>query len=153
MTNNIRAYANPVTPDLSSEGMENRKKTPTRKRLAQIKAEYFPAWVPVIGISLFWLITLPGMLAVLVERLLPGALTGIGLVVATTLAVLSWETYTPKWRTMAIALALSLAITYTMVQIPETPGALLWIVVPTGLFVALRVNMNARRIIARIRNR
>lgn len=143
----IQAYSDTPTPDFNKKST----KKPWRKRLANARADFFPEWVPVLALGLFWGLTLPGMLSVVSGRILPGMISGISLVIASTLAVMVWETYSAKWKTTVWAIMLSFLTTFILTRYPE--WSLLLVIIPTGLFVALRVNMNARRLWATVQER
>lgn len=143
----VKAFPDTPTPDFTKKS----EKKPWRKRLANVRAEFFPEWVPVLALGAFWLFTLPGMLSVVSGRVLPGLLSGAGLVLASILALMSWETYSAKWKTAVWAILISFVTTYVLTKFPE--WSLLTVIIPTGLFVALRVNMNARRLWVTVQDR
>lgn len=143
----IQAFPDTPTPDFNKKS----DKKPWRKRLSEVRADFFPEWVPVLALGLFWLFTLPGMLSVVSGRILPGLLSGAGLVLASTMAIMAWDTYGAKWKTAVWAILISFVTTFVLTKFPDL--SLLLVVVPTGLFVALRVNMNARRLLATVRDR
>lgn len=119
------------------------------RKVKKTTREFFPPWVFTVALSLLWLALLPGMLAAIAGNLASGVLAGVGLVLASMLAVLVYDTYSPSWRTIAWGIVISLALSYLAIQIGDFPGRLLMIIIPTGLFVAMRANMNARKLFTR----
>ena len=136
-------------PEDSVKSIEDFDPNTLKKRVEKAGREFFPPWVFTVALSMFWLITLPGILAVISLNFLSGILAGIGLVLASMLAVLVYETYSPGWRTIAWAIPISLGLSYLATLVGDFPGRLLMIIIPTGLFVAMRVNMNARKLFQR----
>lgn len=120
-----------------------------KRKVEKAGSRFFPPWVFTVALSLLWLLILPGIMSVIAGNFLSGILAGIGLVLASMLALLVYETYSPSWRTVAWAMALSVGLSYAVIQIGDFPGRLLAIIIPTGLLVAARVNMNARKLFAR----
>lgn len=136
-------------PEDSVKSVEDFDPIVLKKRIERAGRDFFPPWVFTVALSMLWLITLPGILAVISLNFLGGVVAGVGLVLASMLAVLVYETYSPAWRTIAWAIPISLGLSYLAMQLGDFPGRLLLIIIPTGLFVAMRVNMNARKLFQR----
>lgn len=118
-----------------------------KKRISKVRKDFFPAWVIVVIMALMWGMILVGSTIILVQNPISGMLTGLSVVLVSTISVLAYETYTPKWRTMAWAMLISLASTYLLTQLDDFSGKLLFIVVPTFAVVFARANMNLRKFI------
>lgn len=125
-----------------------------RYKARRVRKFLFPEPVWVVLIAVLWAVLLPGIFAVLTQNIISGVLAGLGLIITTTLVVLLWDTYTPKWRTMAWSMLLSSMLAVITLRFVEpTNGVLMLVIVPTGLFVAARANMNFRKLILMIRDR
>ena len=118
-----------------------------KAKIDKKRDEFFPPWVLTIALGLVWLSILPGVLAVLAANLVSGAIAGVGLVLSSVLALLLYDTYSPSWRSLAWAIPLSMILTYVAIQVGDFPGKLLMVIIPTGLFIALRANMNGRKML------
>lgn len=114
----------------------------------------FPEPVWVVLIAVLWAVLLPGIFAVLTQNIVSGVLAGLMLIITTTLVVLLWDTYTPKWRTMAWSMLISSLLAVFVLRFVEPEnGVLMLVIIPTGLFVAGRANMNFRKLIITIKER
>lgn len=131
-----------------SEEQENIK-----TRLRSGAKAFFPPWVFVVALSLFWSTILIGSMTVIVRNPMSGTLTALSLILVSALSVLAYPTYSAKWRTIAWAMFLSVFLTYIVTQLETFSGNLLIIIIPTLLLVFARSNMNLRRFIESRRNR
>lgn len=110
------------------------------------RAMLFPDWVWVIVLAAIWLSILPMLFAVLTQNLFAGGVTGLGFIVSMTSFVLLWDTYTPKWRTMAWGMIGSIGLAVlAMMNFEPFNGIMFLVMGPVGLFMLLRVNMNGRK--------
>lgn len=107
---------------------------------------FFPQWVKTFTFAAAWLAMLPSLMALIAPNPLSGMLSGAGLVLASSFAVVAYPTYSPPWRTLAWGLLLSTTIVFFLLLIPSFPFKLFVVLIPTGLLVAARVNMNWRRL-------
>jgi len=125
-----------------------------RYKARRVRKFLFPEPVWVVLIAVVWAVLLPGLFAVLTQNIVSGVLAALMLIITTTLIVLLWETYTPKWRTMAWSMLISSVLAVVALRFVEPQnGVLLLAIIPTGLFVAARANMNFRKLIITIKER
>lgn len=115
-----------------------------RRRVRGKVKEFVPDWVLTIVFSVVWGFILTAFLVVTASNIVSGMISGITFVLAAVIALLMFPTYSPSYRTVLWSIAISSTCAYAATYF--SLDNLLIILVPTAIFIALRVNMNGRKL-------